>query len=264
MPNSVTAIQTEIMFSRPGINWLFVMYLDFQYDFGTSGMGGQKFQIGSNPLGNTSTSLIYMHPTHPTHPTSDAIGGHAVIVGWGSFRYKEYMIPYWTCLNSWSVKWGTSGVTSSQDRMGPPLDQSRGGYFYFVRGLNNCEIQNNVVVGQPDVDNITFKGVPDQYGWGLPNPNPNDVTYIPENVGVPIDMGSNDVLVFKTSIPGGGAFSNRVQLDPEQLPQPISGYFATSSPEPGKPLYSWSVDSVEENPYTFFWPARDPFTSLDQ
>lgn len=57
------------------------------------------------------------------------IGGHAVeIVGWGEEKGKKY----WIIKNSWGDKWG------------------RNGYFYIVRGKNNCEIEENVITGIPD------------------------------------------------------------------------------------------------------------------
>jgi hypothetical protein len=58
----------------------------------------------------------------------DPIGGHAIeIVGWGISEK-----PYWIIRNSWGTEWG------------------RNGYFYMVRGKNNCKIEENVVAGLPD------------------------------------------------------------------------------------------------------------------
>lgn len=57
------------------------------------------------------------------------VGGHAVeIVGWGT----ENNVDYWIIKNSWGTDWGDNG------------------YFRMVRGINNCEIEENVISGVPD------------------------------------------------------------------------------------------------------------------
>lgn len=54
------------------------------------------------------------------------IGGHAVvIVGWGA--------DHWIVKNSWSEKWGD------------------GGYFKIAKGNNECGIEENVIVGFPEL-----------------------------------------------------------------------------------------------------------------
>jgi hypothetical protein len=59
----------------------------------------------------------------------ESVGGHAIeIVGWGVDRAT----PYWIVKNSWGVKWGIDG------------------YFRMVRGVNNCEIEENVMCVTPD------------------------------------------------------------------------------------------------------------------
>jgi hypothetical protein len=74
-----------------------------------------------------------------------AIGGHAIrIVGWGEEKGKKY----WIIANTWGKKWG------------------RGGYFYMVRGTNNCKIEENIVTGIPDFfypAGYTLPGV--QFVW---------------------------------------------------------------------------------------------------
>jgi hypothetical protein len=59
----------------------------------------------------------------------DQLGGHAiVIVGWG----EKNGVKYWIIKNSWSTNWGD------------------GGYFKIVRGVNECDIENNVISAMPD------------------------------------------------------------------------------------------------------------------
>lgn len=59
----------------------------------------------------------------------DPVGGHAIeIVGWG----EENGIKYWIIKNSWGTEWGD------------------GGYFRMQRGVNMCQIENNVITGVPD------------------------------------------------------------------------------------------------------------------
>lgn len=67
---------------------------------------------------------------------SDSLGGHAVvIVGWGEEEQADgsSSIPYWLVLNSWGTDWGTKG------------------YFKIKRGENMCGIEENIVVGFPDL-----------------------------------------------------------------------------------------------------------------
>ncbi|KAK6059370.1 papain family cysteine protease [Cooperia oncophora] len=60
------------------------------------------------------------------HKAGKQEGGHAVkIIGWG----KEGDVPYWIIANSWHDDWGEDG------------------YFRFIRGINNCGIEEEVVAG---------------------------------------------------------------------------------------------------------------------
>jgi cathepsin B len=58
-----------------------------------------------------------------------SVGGHAVvIVGWGEENGKKY----WIIKNTWGKNWG------------------RNGYFYMIRGENNCGIESNCMGLVPD------------------------------------------------------------------------------------------------------------------
>jgi len=64
------------------------------------------------------------------HKVGQAVGGHAVkIVGWGVDA--ESKMPYWLVANSWNSDWAEQG------------------FFRIVRGKNECEIEQNVVTGEP-------------------------------------------------------------------------------------------------------------------
>lgn len=61
---------------------------------------------------------------------SPLVGGHAIeLLGWGE---EENGKKFWWVRNSWGVDWGIEG------------------YFKMIRGINNCQIEENVVSGGPD------------------------------------------------------------------------------------------------------------------
>lgn len=60
---------------------------------------------------------------------SPQVGGHAIeLIGWGEENGKKY----WIIKNSWGVEWGIDG------------------YFKMIRGVNDCEIENNCMAMVPD------------------------------------------------------------------------------------------------------------------
>jgi hypothetical protein len=218
--SSMTNIQREIM-ERGPVTTGYQIYSDFQYEFGTKGMGGQGYKVKGNQdnlVGGSKDSLIYMHIEDGTEPMS----GHAItITGWGEYGG----IPYWICLNSWGSEWGTSGYTDYNNRSGIPKNMKSGGYFWFVRGINNCEFEDNVVAGQPNLENISYPGTVNNYGWGLPYPDLKDVTLIDKlktDDSVDKNLRSSDV------VEGGGT------------------YIASSK------------SSSKPSPYIFFWPDERP------
>jgi hypothetical protein len=110
-----------------------------------------------------------------------------------------------------------------------------GGYFWFVRSINNCEIEENVVVGQPDIENITYPDVISKYGWGLPPPS------IPEsNFLNPLDIDKfrfgtkESKLEIQKPLNGGGAYVNLNKNE-------------------------WQIKSMTPpSPYVLFWPTDRP------
>ena len=147
----VQEIQIEILQNGP-VSTGFNVYEDFMNEFGSShstgGLGGQKY-TGGPALGSSASSLIYKWDG-----VSQSTGtAHAVvIIGWGVYQD----VPFWIVRNSWSIAWGTSG-----DFHGPgglPSQLNGGGYFWFVRGINNCGLESNVIAGLPDLAGDAFPG----------------------------------------------------------------------------------------------------------
>jgi hypothetical protein len=236
--NNSRAIQEEIM-TRGPVTTGFSIYPDFQYEFGTDGMGGQlwidtSFENREMPLGSTKNSLIYKW-----NGIDEDLGGHAVvIVGWGELKWKEYLIPYWICLNSWGTEWGHCGYPDENNRTGPPL-KKEGGYFWILRSINECDIENNVVCGEPDLENITYPGVVQKYGWNVASPPSDDknVKYVEQSFD-PIVLDNDNKIIFKKATPGSGSYPDRIKKD-------------------GK--FEWVINYMKApSPYTLFWPDDRP------
>lgn len=236
--NDSKEIQQEIM-QRGPVNSGFYVYEDFQSDFGSTGKGGQLYD-GKNPLGSKYNSLVYMRDTD-TNSDEQPIGGHAItIVGWGTFVYKEgdeeYQIPYWTCLNSWGTEWGHNGFPNYENRNGIPSRMDGGGYFWIVRGINNCGIEENVSCGQPNVENISYPGVINKYGWGAdpPSQNNENIKFLPGLNLDELDVGGKKLTISPT-IEGGGGFVDFV------------------------PPNTYDLKSMEApSPFVMFWPNDRP------
>lgn len=227
--NNMITIQREII-ERGPVTTGFMIYEDFQYEFASKGYGGQYFQKGTNPLGSSSESLIYMWDGK-----SREIGGHAItIVGWGTYKDEDVVIPYWICLNSWGVEWGTNGYPSYDDRNGLPTNMDGGGYFWIVRGIDNCSIENNVVAGQPNMNNVSYPDMIQKYGWGLPYPYPDTVSLIPPFENNFLKTADTTIEYGKMK-EGGGSFNELIAKQ------------------------HWKIKSMKPpSPFTFFWPVERP------
>jgi len=91
---------------------------------------------------NPKTDGVYVHDPSFSVKT----GGHAVeIVGWGEYKNpkkpKSKAIPFWWIKNSWGPQYGYNG------------------YFRFLRGKNQCEVENNVICMMPNLF-IDYKNRP--------------------------------------------------------------------------------------------------------
>lgn len=130
----------EINSKETGTPARFYKALHFYAVAGVPVDNGSEFHIRYNIFrwGSVSTSFA----VYPNFYTFDAkndvykwdgkglqVGGHAVvIVGWGKEKGKDF----WIIRNSWGTSWGDKG------------------YFRMIRGVNNCQIEENVVAGIPD------------------------------------------------------------------------------------------------------------------
>lgn len=70
---------------------------------------------------------VYQH-IHSQENDVDPAGHSIRILGWGVHNATAY----WLCANSWGTDWG-----------------EQGGFFKFVRGINNCGIEARVIAGLP-------------------------------------------------------------------------------------------------------------------
>jgi len=123
---------------------------------GVSKDGGSEYNIRHNiySWGPVSTTFkIYTdfytfdvkNEIYEWNGKGPQVGGHAVeIVGWGNNGEKDY----WIIKNSWGKEWG------------------RNGYFYMIRGINNCEIEENVITGVPDFFYPVDHKISVPYIWG--------------------------------------------------------------------------------------------------
>ncbi len=226
--NNVTDIQNEII-QRGPVTTGFIVYPDFQDRFGSSGMGGQLYKPGTDPLGSSAESLIYMWDGK-----GEPVGGHAItIVGWGTFKdQNDLFIPYWICLNSWGREWGTNGYPSAERRESYPTKLNEGGYFWMVRGINNCGIENNVCAGQPNIGNVSYPGIIEKYGWGAAYPDLSNVKLIPESH----ELKLPDINVkFDYLLNGGGSYINNLGNN------------------------RWEVKAMTPpSPFVMFWPEERP------
>ena len=233
--DDMVTIQREII-ERGPVTTGYAIYPDFQYEFGAKGMGGQLYKPGTDPLGSSAESLIYIW-----NGKGEQIGGHAItITGWGTYHSEDnkIVIPYWICLNSWGREWGTSGYPEYNNRSGLPNKMSSGGYFWMVRGIDNCSFEKNVVAGQPNMENISFPGTTKKYGWGLPYPELHDIKLIPpfENNILTVDDLTVQMGPFEE---GGGSYNRHLG---------------------GK---NWAITPmVPPSPFIFFWPEERPLYCL--
>ena len=229
--DDVITIQREII-ERGPVTSGYAIYEDFQFEFGSDGLGGQLYKKGTDPLGGKKNSLIYMW-----NGKGKQLGGHAIVItGWGTFKFGSYYIPYWICFNSWGREWGTNGYPEYKNRLKEPSKLDGGGYFWIVRGIDNCGIEKNVVAGQPNIDNISYPGTTEKYGWGLPYPDiKNDVKLIHPFENNRLGEDNKLKVEIGPFYKGGGSFNKRLGKN------------------------SWSISSMDPpSPFTFFWPDERP------
>lgn len=111
----------------------------------------------------------------------EPVSGHSVeIVGWD---IEDNGKPYWIVKNSWGDKWGD------------------GGYFYIRRGVNMCQIEENVITGLPDFFYPANYVFPIMNSWG----ESEDMEKVRDNID------------YQVVLEGGGinpetGFTRRVEL----------------------------------------------------
>ena len=227
------AIEKEIM-ERGPVTATFVLYSDFQNDFGVN--GGIDYIEGSggnnDVIGGSSKNIIYKASVDPSNKV---LGAHSItIVGWGTYKGYEY----WICMNSWGTKWGHGGIAPYGNR--DQLPKKGSGFFWMSRGINNCDIENNVYAGQPDIDNITYMGVADKYGWKLLPPSSTDVDYIPQQTD-PTTI-NNNIIKYNKLQNGGGIFTYKENNNNNTI---------------------WSTESMQPpSPFVLFWDKDRPIYKI--
>ena len=138
--NSEAHIRLELLTQGP-VSTGYTLYADFVPFFQRAAATTAKTPAA------TPESLIYAWDR-----SSPSTGGHAVaLVGWGATPRGA---AYWVVRNSWGVEWGHSG--DSDGPGGVPSNMRAGGYFWIRRGTNECGIEENVVVGQPDMASVVY------------------------------------------------------------------------------------------------------------
>ena len=233
-------IQLEIMQNGP-VSTAFHVYEDFNKIFGKKAKGGQYYNEKYDPtkpvtLKNGKVSwLIY---DRPKNKGGTLVGGHSIkIIGWGVYKYKDSgeNIEYWICMNSWGYNWGTGGDYNGEGGM--PFIKKKGGCFWMRRGVNLCELENNVVAGQASFKGVTFPGEPKQ-----------------ENPIATNRMFSDEI------IKGNIHEITKKQQQVDNKINPLSVYDLSTN---GKP--NWSLEIPGFNSYnklSFFWPQ--PKTKINE
>jgi len=98
---------------------------DIQHEIMTNGPVEAAFTVYEDFLAYKSG--VYKHVK------GGAVGGHAVkMIGWG-VDSSSGNTPYWIIANSWTTTWGNDG------------------YFWILRGKDECGIEDNVVAGLPKI-----------------------------------------------------------------------------------------------------------------
>lgn len=157
------------------------------------------------------------------------VGGHAVkIVGWGETKDNQ---KYWIIANSWGTKWGNRG------------------YFKMIRGINNCQIEENVITGTPDFFYPINYKVPHDFEW-----SENDVatqTRRKVDLGIDVPGGGIDPLTGYTRRAmytfSGIDFSPEITID--QLPDFNTFNASTLSSS----LSSLQPKSKSSSPLSSYW-----------